>query len=131
MPANGAVARRYNHLSRTSREIRRQCQELPWLRDGLGLTERLVLQILTDGPTAFGDIFGILMRGCEPLPWPKERLTITDLGRAVLTGQVDFLSLPPPERWVGGVRTVSERPCWRWNDPTGVPTHQPATAART
>jgi hypothetical protein len=48
-------------------------------------------------------------------PW-SDVLTITDLGRAVLRGEVDFLSLEPPPRWVGGVEVRSENPDWRWDD---------------
>jgi hypothetical protein len=139
--------------------VRRHCQELPWLGDGLSLTEHLVLQILADGPKSIGEIFRILTRQRETLPWlgdimlvhilrcmararravfesafagddrgwPSERLTITDLGRAVLAGQVDFLSLRPPERWVGGVRIAPGLPCWYWNDQTAVPVLRPPT----
>jgi Domain of unknown function (DUF1835) len=48
-------------------------------------------------------------------PW-TDRLTITDLGRAVLAGEVDFLSLQPPNRWVGGVEIGHGLPDWRWNE---------------
>jgi hypothetical protein len=36
--------------------------------------------------------------------------------RAVLKGKVDFLSLRPPNRWVGGVQIGAELPDWRWNE---------------
>jgi hypothetical protein len=48
-------------------------------------------------------------------PW-TDVLTITDLGRAVLKGEVDFLSLKPPSRWVGGVQIGTGMPDWRWNE---------------
>jgi len=48
-------------------------------------------------------------------PW-TDVLTITDLGRAVLKGDVDLLSLRPPNRWVGGVRIAPGMPDWRWNE---------------
>jgi uncharacterized protein DUF1835 len=48
-------------------------------------------------------------------PW-TDRLSITDLGRAVLKGDVDFMSLTPPDRWVGGVEIGAGMPDWRWND---------------
>ncbi len=48
-------------------------------------------------------------------PWP-DRLTITDLGRAVLRGDVDFRSLKPVPRWVGGVEIGATQPDWRWNE---------------
>jgi uncharacterized protein DUF1835 len=48
-------------------------------------------------------------------PW-TDRLSITDLGRAVLKGDTDFMSLRPPNRWVGGVEIGVGMPDWRWND---------------
>lgn len=48
----------------------RQLQELPWLRDGLSLTERLSLQILADfGQVACARVFAELMAKREPLPY--------------------------------------------------------------
>ncbi len=135
-------------LEQMAGAIQRHCQELPWLRDGLSLTERLVMQLLAEGPKTVGDIYAALMREREPLPWlgdimlsfildsmkrasepvftgafegkhrrwPDERLTITDLGRAVLAGDVDWLSLSPPDRWLGGVCISAACPCWRWDE---------------
>jgi hypothetical protein len=48
-------------------------------------------------------------------PW-TDILSITELGRAVLKGDVDFMSLTPPSRWVGGVQVGAGMPDWRWND---------------
>jgi hypothetical protein len=48
-------------------------------------------------------------------PW-TDILSITDLGRAVLKGDTDFMSLRPPSRWVGGVEIGAKMPDWRWND---------------
>ena len=50
--------------------LRRQLQELPSLRDGLSLSERLVLQIISelDRP-AFGQVFAELNGRREPLPF--------------------------------------------------------------
>lgn len=135
-------------LPQMARAIRRHCQELPWLRDGLGLTERLVMQLLSEGPKTVSEIHAALMREREPLPWlgdimllfilhgmktvdepvltgafrgeqrrwPDELLTITGLGQAVLAGEVDWLSLSPPERWLGGVHVSAASPCWRWDE---------------
>ena len=137
-------------LPHLKRAIRRHCQELPWRRDGLSLTERLVLQLLSEAARTVGDLFSALVREREPLPWlgdimllfildgmrstrepvlagdvgagpghwADEHLVVTDLGRAVLAGQVDFLSLSPPDRWLGGVRIVAAAPCWRWDEPS-------------
>lgn len=47
-------------------------------------------------------------------PW-TDMLAITALGREVLRGAVDFRSLAPPARWVGGVRIEPDLPVWRWD----------------
>jgi hypothetical protein len=47
-------------------------------------------------------------------PW-KDILSITDLWRAVLKGGFDFMSLTPPNRWVGGVQIGAGMPDWRWD----------------
>jgi hypothetical protein len=51
-------------------------------------------------------------------PW-TDTLSITELGRAVLKGDVDFMSLTPPRRWVGGVEIGAGLPDWRWNEKRG------------
>ncbi len=135
-------------LPHLAKAIRRHCQELPWLGDGLSLTERLVLQLLADRSRTVGETYRDLMLAREPLPWLgdlmflfivesmkraaepvftgsfdsddrrwlQELLTITALGRAVLGGKVDWLSVSAPDRWLGGVHIEAARPCWRWND---------------
>jgi hypothetical protein len=55
----------------------------------------------------------------EDRRWFRERLTLTALGRAVLAKDVDWLSLSPPERWLGGVCISTDRPCWRWDELRG------------
>ena len=35
-------------IPQLGRAVLRHCQELPWIRDGLGLTERLILQLLAE-----------------------------------------------------------------------------------
>ena len=52
----------------------------------------------------------------EERRWPHERLTITDVGGAVLAKEVDWLSLSPPDRWLGGGQISAGRPCWRWDE---------------
>ncbi|HMN45693.1 MAG TPA: DUF1835 domain-containing protein [Povalibacter sp.] len=61
---------------------------------------------------------GVDRHGEARPPW-TDVFTITDLGRAVLKGEVDFLSLQPPERWVGGVQVGPGLPDWRWNEESG------------
>jgi hypothetical protein len=48
-------------------------------------------------------------------PW-SDTLEITELGRALLRGEVDFRTLNPPPRWVGGVHIGSGSADWRWDE---------------
>jgi Domain of unknown function (DUF1835) len=48
-------------------------------------------------------------------PW-SDTLEITELGRALLLGKVDFRTLNPPSRWVGGVEVTRGNPDWSWDD---------------
>ncbi|MCK8783015.1 DUF1835 domain-containing protein [Roseomonas sp. NAR14] len=135
-------------IPQLGRAVRRHCRELPWTTDGLGLTQRLILQLVAEAPRMAGQVFHALMTEREPLPWMtdlichdmveglraverpvlagryedadrrwfREHLTITPLGRAVLAGTVDWLSLGPRPRWVGGVSISGSGPCWRWDE---------------
>jgi hypothetical protein len=124
--------------------LHRFLQELPSARDGLSLTERLILQVLCEGPISINRLFGLLTYQRDPLffatdlflLWTIERmqaveqpvftrsgarvfrdeLAITDMGRAVASGARDWLSLRPPPRWVGGVRIQSGARVWRWDE---------------
>jgi hypothetical protein len=58
---------------------------------------------------------GVDPKGAARPPW-TDVFTITDLGRAVLRGEVDFLSLRPPQRWVGGVQVAAGSTDWRWHE---------------
>lgn len=58
---------------------------------------------------------GVDRNGVARPPW-TDVLSITELGRAVLKGEVDFMSLSPPSRWVGGVRVGVGCPDWRWSE---------------
>ena len=132
------------------RALRRHCQELPWTDDGLGLTQRLALQLIAEESQTVGRVFSRLMMEREPLPWMSDlifraivedmqrveepvftatfdrddrrwfskRLTITGLGRAVIAGETDWLSLHPPQRWLGGVLIPGAGTCWRWDERT-------------
>jgi hypothetical protein len=129
--------------------LRRHLHELPGSADGLSLTQRLVLNILAEGPTRIGQVFAAMVGGQEPLvfmgdlgllvtveamartdppvltiepgdkPFPR-MASITAAGPQVLAGAVDYLSLRPPERWVGGVRIVAAQPSWRFDPAQGL-----------
>jgi hypothetical protein len=49
-------------------------------------------------------------------PPATDVVVITELGRSVLRGEVDFRSLNPPTRWVGGVEIGAGLRDWRWNE---------------
>lgn len=81
-------------------------EPLPWMTD---LMVRDALADLRRLPAP-------LVAGATGQHWARERQTITALGRAVLAGEVDFLSLRPQPRWVGGVQVAPPGPCWRWDE---------------
>ena len=133
--------------------FRRHLQELPWVGDGLSLTERLALRIIAEageitfartfrefllnretlafnGDLAFHDDVSALIEAREPAvritgdadkDWPKRRLQLTDVGRALLERRRDWLACGPGERWIGGVHIRAGEPAWRWDDAAGRP----------
>jgi hypothetical protein len=48
-------------------------------------------------------------------PW-TDTLEINELGRALLRGELDFRTLKPPPRWVGGVHIAGSHDDWRWDE---------------
>ncbi len=58
---------------------------------------------------------GVEPDGRSRPPW-TDILSITELGRAVLKGDVDFMSLTPTSRWVGGVQIGAGMADWRWTE---------------
>ncbi|MEP3277778.1 MAG: DUF1835 domain-containing protein [Stappiaceae bacterium] len=93
---------------RTFGALTREYEPLPFLGDLMFLDILLNMQ-KTDRP-----LFKIEY-GSNPDHWPKWRLSITPVGKAVLSGDTDYLSLNPPTRWVGGVRITPGKPVWRWD----------------
>jgi Domain of unknown function (DUF1835) len=106
------VAEQPRTIGEIFRELMQERDPLPFLSD-LMLADFVKNMQRVSGPVftaTFDD---------EDRRWFRERLTITPLGRAVLAGDVDWLSLSPPERWVGGVRIRADRACWRWDERRG------------
>ncbi|MFE8118348.1 DUF1835 domain-containing protein [Brenneria goodwinii] len=120
--------------------LRRHCQEFPCVKNGLGLTEQLVLRCLAEQPCSYKQLFHRLMEQHEPLPWlgdimlddiidglrlaPKpalfrdtasNTLSLTPIGQALLANSLDWMQCRPAIRWLGGVRIDGSRPCWRWH----------------
>lgn len=53
------------------------------------------------------------------LPWPKRAYALTEAGRRVLAGELDYLSIAGAPRWIGGVEVRPHEPAWRWDEEGG------------
>lgn len=56
-------------LSNLSHAMQRHLQEFPSTFNGLGLTEKFILEILVEGSRTTGEVFRDMMNIKEPLPW--------------------------------------------------------------
>jgi hypothetical protein len=130
--------------------LHRHLMELPWLGNGLSLTQQLILEALAKGPGSAGDLFRHVTMESEPLPFlgdimffsivdgmaransplvaisgdtarADRRVTLTSDGAAAHAGQLDWMATSPPTRWVGGVCLQGPRPAWRWSAHAGRP----------
>ncbi|MCP5141293.1 MAG: DUF1835 domain-containing protein [Gammaproteobacteria bacterium] len=82
-------------LPMMSRAIGRHLRELPDLRTGLGLTERLILEIARDlGPLRIGRAFGELTSQREPLPFLGD-IMFAWIVRRLTHGATPLLELHP------------------------------------
>ncbi|KIY40536.1 hypothetical protein TZ03_10295 [Pseudomonas sp. 10-1B] len=127
------ASRQHAALPLLGRALARQLQELPGAKDGLSLTQRLLLRVLAArGELPAGRVFAQLMMHDEPLPylgdmmfhvllqplihaphplllegpaeaWAQRPLRLTALAERILTGQAHWLDQRPAQRWVGGV----------------------------
>lgn len=96
------------------REAALERDPLPWLGDAMFLhivesLGRAGRPVYTPAPEAWAG------------EWPEVRLTLSDVGRRVLAGEVDWLSLEPPPRFVGGVPIRATGPGWRWDEARALP----------
>ncbi len=101
------------NLARIYRTIHRDTDPLPG-QGNLQVRDR-VLNMEGASARVFERRTGAGPDGKPQSPW-TDLLSITELGRAVLKGNADFMSLKPPSRWVGGVEIRAGMPDWRWND---------------
>lgn len=92
--------------------LTRNKEPLPWLGD------IMFLHILREMTQARRPVFAG-WDGPETPGWPRERLTLTETGRQVLAGGIDWLALEPPARWLGGVRIAADDDRWRWDERSG------------
>jgi hypothetical protein len=87
--ALAAIAREGDaHMPDMRAALRRHLRELPWVGDGLSLTERLTLEIVRDGMAPLGRIFRELLRR-DPLP------TYGDLGYFDIVRNMLHAAEPP------------------------------------
>jgi hypothetical protein len=115
-----------NGLSRTEREVLRLLESGPMdpaslFREEQGREERVFM-----GDAWFWWRVETLARAKRPLvtlnvqprdpSLPTGTVTITDTGRAVLSGRADWLAIASINRWLGGVHLQSDRTIWRWNE---------------
>ena len=119
-------------------------QRFPSTNNGLGRIEQRSLELVESGLDNFGDLFrrfgevepiyGLgdaqfwlslrrLANANQPLldingggPSPETPIKITDLGRAILRGEGDFVLLNGIDYWLGGVYLSDERNLWRWDE---------------
>ena len=86
---------------------------LPGQADGHWL--RRVFDMEAARPSVFTRSPGVDIEG-KSSPPATDVVAITELGRSVLRGEVDFRSLNPPPRWVGGVEIAAGTSDWRWDE---------------
>ena len=105
------LAERPRTIGDAYRALMMEREPLPWLAD-------LMFRFIVKNMKAVSQ--PVLASGFDSKDrdWPKELLTITPAGRAVLAGEIDWLSLRPPARWLGGVCIPEAASCWRWDEPT-------------
>lgn len=86
--------------------LRRHLQELPWVSDGLSLTERLTLEILSESdPLRAGQIFERLTQIYEPLPYLGGTMywqILRQMTQAPILIELEARSssAPWPQRWL-------------------------------
>ena len=117
--------------------LRRLLEELPGVEDGLGRTERALLEAVAAGARTREDAFRAAsaaeeapfmgdtiafgrLAGLGPLVEPGPPLALTDAGHAVLDGRADRVEVICFDRWLGGTRVASPDHLWRWDGARGV-----------
>jgi hypothetical protein len=137
-------AARSRELRFLGEAIGRLLQEYPWRVDGLALTERRILQALADGGASAAELFRrvwsrerrpylgdsvlfahvrALAGGEQPLlavegdgeRFGERVVSLTEMGRFVVVGAVDDLTLNGIDRWIGGVH-LTDPPAWRYDE---------------
>jgi hypothetical protein len=112
--------------------LRRLLEELPGTRDGLGRSERQLLEAVAAGARSRLEAFLAAMRA-EEAPFMGDQtafdrlaglaglvdengaLELTEDGEAVLAGRADRVALIGFDRWIGGLHVHADGPLWRWD----------------
>jgi hypothetical protein len=142
------LARTRSPLTFADDAIRLHLGRFPSAAHGLNETETATLRALVAGPRPFAELFrdvthapahhrhgmgdvqyAAIVRELRPLiavddvatPCSTWRVTLTDLGAAVLEGRLDGLAARTLERWLGGVHLRPGEPSWRWDGEQLVP----------
>ncbi|WP_426408019.1 hypothetical protein [Bradyrhizobium ganzhouense] len=89
--------------------------EVGALLDGLARCPMPAVYGLEEGPFSL-DMHNDDLRYAR---YKQSRLSLTELGRAVLAGEEDFRRDNPIHRWWGGAHLTNER-LWRWDRETGL-----------
>ena len=117
--------------------LKRLLEELPDTRDGLGRTERQLLEAVAAGArdrvAAFlsamgaeeapfmGDTIAFdRLERLEGLVHDNGALKLTPEGEAVLAGEADRVELIGIDRWLGGLHVTSHGRLWRWDHARGL-----------
>ncbi len=87
--------------------------EVGALLDGLARCPVPAVSGLEEGPFTL-DMHNDAVRHAR---YKQSRLSLTDLGNAVLAGEADFLQHNPIHRWWGGTELTNEK-LWRWDPET-------------
>jgi hypothetical protein len=107
--------------------LRRHLEDFPSEKNGLSLTDRYILEAVTEGAETFKQIFNAYQKKDEPrfmgdsiLERRLQKLTkvrkplltpppikITEVGRQVLAGELNHVQINGIDRWLGGVHLKS------------------------
>lgn len=131
--------------------LRKHLQRFPSVRNGLGRTENLALELIASGHNEFGKLFPgfgkaepiygygdaqvfVELKRLATVSQPlltinnaaasalngeellKSSFHLTEHGKAVLSGDEDFVSLNGIDLWLGGVHLEGREAQWRWDD---------------
>jgi hypothetical protein len=116
------------------------CERFPSVATGLNEIETATLDTLDRGAKVFGELFrsvtadprtrqhgmgdvqfAACVRGLAPLvsisgaDVTAAEVAVAVLGREVLAGRRDWLSVRAIDAWLGGVHLEGDRPRWRWD----------------